>query len=397
MDELEAALDTWVTGFITAERAPDHIDAWVDRTWTAIAAEVPEIADDADLATLIRTAISQHWQAFLDVLSGGTTFSLVPAAVDLAHELARRHLGLTSLFSIYRAAQRASWTYATEVVQAAPDSLDHEAILVIFWTQAGDWLDASVEESLRLHQEEAARIERRGDAQRFEAVQALLTGEAGDAHEPRELSATLGGYPVTGTHVALVLTALTSDALTALEPTAHKVAAQLGSRAPLVVRPSGREIWCWVPVKVDPEGDLLVEAPSIRVTVAGPHPGVDGFVLAHQEARAAVPAALARGSAVTTYDEVAALIALHASPASAERFTRRVLGPLADPEHAHLRQTALTVITTPGSADQVATVLGLHKNTVRYRMAQVERLLGRPVQHRIGDLVLALEYAGTFL
>jgi hypothetical protein len=386
-------LATWVTEFIAAERAPDHLDAWVARTWAAIAVDVPQIAADEDLAALIRTAISQHWQAFLDQLSGDeAAFRLVPAAVELAHELARRHVDLTPLFAIYRAAQRSSWTYATDVVQAAPASLDHEAILVIFWTQAAQWLDASVEESLRLHQVEAARIERRGDAQRFEAVRSLLAGEERD---PRELSAALGGYPITGSHVALVLTALTPEALATLEPTAAVLASGLGSRHPLVVRPSGRELWCWVATGA--LATLEVDDARIRVTAAGPHAGLDGFVLAHQEARAALPAALARTSTVTTYDEVAAITLLHADPAAAERFTRRVLGPLAEPEQAHLRHTALTVLGTPGSADHVAAVLGLHKNTVRYRIAQVERLIGRPLAQRSGELALALEYADTFL
>ncbi|UDY23709.1 PucR family transcriptional regulator [Nocardioides sp. Kera G14] len=393
-----AELEAWVGGFIMSERSDDRVAAWVDRTWRAIAVEVPAVAADADLAGLVRRAIDQHWRAFLDHLAGEASFRLVPAAVELAHELARRHLDLTLLLGIYRAAQRSSWVYATEVVRDAPVGLDHEGILVLFWTEAATWLDASVEESLLLHQHEAARIQQRGDAQRFEAVQALLGGTDRLERGPRELSAALGGYPVTESHVAVVLTALTPEALALLEPTAHRVASRLGRRAPLIVRPSGREAWCWVPADhLADLGSLGLDPVQLRISMAGPHPGIEGFVLAHQEAQAARSVALARSATVTTYDDVAVLTMLAADPEAAERFTRRVLGPLLDVRHDQLRDTVRAALTHAGDSTSLAEALGVHKNTVRYRLQQAERLLGQPIRPKARDLLLALDYADAFL
>ncbi|MFT4262902.1 MAG: helix-turn-helix domain-containing protein [Nocardioides sp.] len=399
-------LESWVDGFIAAERDPERIDAWVRRTWAAIETDVPQLATipgREELGELIRVAIGEHWRAFLDHLSGEGDFRLVPTAAELARELPRRHLDLTLLLAIYRAAQRSSWTYATEVVREAPAGVDHEEVLVLFWTEAAAWLDASVEESLVLHQREAAQIQQRGDAQRFEAVRGVLEGRDGAELDPRELSAALGGYPATGSHVALVLTALTPDALATLEPAARRIAARFGARAPLIVRPSGREAWCWVPSErarpTEPRSAEAVELDpaQLRVTIAGPHAGLDGFVLAHNEARAAQVVALAGRTGLTAYDDVAALCLLALDPAAATRFARRVLGPLADARHGKLRETVRVVLTTPGGSEAVGGVLGVHKNTVRYRIGQAERLLGGPIQERARDLLLALDYAETFL
>ena len=84
-------------------------------------------------------------------------------------------------------------------------------------------------------------------------------------------------------------------------------------------------------------------------------------------------------------------------PDAAERFARTVLRGLAATELAELRDTVRHVLTTADSADQVAKSLGIHKNTVRYRTQQAERLLGHPIRERAGDLLLALDYFTAFL
>ena len=101
--------------------------------------------------------------------------------------------------------------------------------------------------------------------------------------------------------------------------------------------------------------------------------------------------------AVTAYDDVAALTLLALDHEAAERFTRMTLGELAAPEHDQLRLTVRSVLTSPDNADVIAAALGVHKNTVRYRLHQAERLLGRPLAIRAGDLLLALDYYEAFL
>lgn len=386
MTDQDPLLAAWVADFVEEVRRPDQVELWVARTVEAIRVAVPETAEFADeLAVVVR----DQWLAFVDRLGDERPFELPPSARELALELARRHLSLPTLLTIYRAAQQASWDYAIAVVRGAPAEIDHEALLVEFWGRAGAWLDASVEESVVLHQAEARRIEQRGDAQRFQLVAAVLDGED---HDPVTLSAALGGYPLNQAHVALVLHALTPDGIGHLEPCARRLA---GRHRTVVVRPGGRELWCWT---APHEHDLTGLDPAlVRVSLGGPASGLAGFVAAHREARAALPVALAHPRPLTRYDDVAALTVLTADHAAARRFAERTLGDLTDPQADRLRETVRAVLTTPGGAEAAARRLGVHKNTVRYRVAAAERALGGRLQERVGDLVLALDYYETFM
>ncbi|SLI09190.1 regulator of polyketide synthase expression [Mycobacteroides abscessus subsp. abscessus] len=74
---------------------------------------------------------------------------------------------------------------------------------------------------------------------------------------------------------------------------------------------------------------------------------------------------------------------------------RRELGALAgtDPATVRLRDTLHVYLSRQRSPEATAKALGVHKNTVRYRLQRIEELLGHPVEHR----ALALETALTCL
>jgi hypothetical protein len=388
-------MTSWAQSFAAAQRAPGELVPWVERTSAAILAGVPEIAD-SDLAPLIHRAVEEHWLAFLDGLFSEASFALVGSAGEAAVELARRHLGLPVLLRIYRIAQETSWDFAIDVIRHAPADLDHEALLVWFWGRAAAWFNASVDASVLLHQAEVARIRQAGDAERFEIVTELLAGTG----DPVTASARLGGHPLTGPQVGLVAHALTAEATAHLEPALLRVAARLGRARPLVVRPGGREVWAWLATgRTDLGAEPIGVDGDVRVTLGGPMPGLDGFVAAHRDAIAAQRVALAdrRGYLVTAYEDVAALALLAGDHPAAERFARRTLGALAEPSAGVLRETARAVLSTPGGAAAIASRLAVHGNTVRYRVGQLERLLGRPLPERAGDLLLALDYYDAFL
>ena len=141
-----------------------------------------------------------------------------------------------------------------------------------------------------------------------------------------------------------------------------------------------------------------IDASQVRLTVGGPAAGLAGFIAAHRDALMAQRVALSpvREVAVTEYSQVAALTLLALDHESAARFARDTLGPLADSDQRHLRDTVRIVLTSPESADVVAARLGVHKNTVRYRVQQAERMLDRPLQTGAGDLLLAIDYLDAF-
>lgn len=51
---------------------------------------------------------------------------------------------------------------------------------------------------------------------------------------------------------------------------------------------------------------------------------------------------------------------------------------------------------TTRSVEAVADRLFVHKNTVRYRIARAEELLGHPLTERAAHLALALRYVALF-
>ena len=356
-------------------------------------------------ATIIE-AIEEHWRAFLGEVSTndhGIT-ELVPAAHRLAVQLAGHHLDLPVLLMIYQAAQTASWDFAVGVVAGAPGDLDHTTLLIWFWTKASRWFTASIELSVAVYQEEFNRIRRRGDTRRHELVADVLSGkEIGAA----ELSAELGGHHLAGvSHVAIIAHALTTDAIERLEAAITAVSAAVHGAAPTLVRPGGRELWGWIHTP-DTAGALLesldsgslgIDAATVRLTVGGPASGMAGFIAAHKDARAAQRVALSpsRTTAVTVYRRVAALTLLALDHDAATRFALSTLGPLADPDHRQLRETMRVVLTSTESADAVAARLGVHKNTVRYRVQQAERMLDHPLRSGAGDLLLAIDYLDAF-
>ncbi|BBH16110.1 ABC transporter substrate-binding protein [Nocardioides baekrokdamisoli] len=400
----DPAVEAFIMEFIARELEPERVEAWVARVAEYVAQGAPDLASDPELATMLLDTVRDQWRTFVQTVlpakeSAQVRFQLVPSATAIAVEVARRRLDLGVLVNAYRMAQRAAWDYATGVVAGLPEDLDHAELLIRFWSAAGAWLDATVEQSILLHQNETRRIQQRGDAQRFDLVKRVLDG---GVIEPREMSAGLGGYAVTGSHVAVILVADGADSIAHLEATAVRLAERLGAPRPLLVQPGGRELWCWVS-GVDaarivglPGAEIL---PGIRVTVGGPHAGVDGFVAAYEDARRAQRLALApRAPRVLVYDDVAAIALLAADPA-AEAYVRRTLGKLASDEPAivRLRETVAAYADSCGSVADVAERFDLHKNTVRYRLDQAAKLVGLPFDGNASAVGLAIAYYDALL
>jgi hypothetical protein len=228
------------------------IDSWVDRMASAILAEVPEVADDAPLAELLRTSARAHWAAFLEGLtSPAGDVTLVRPAVEFASALAQRQIHLATLFKVYRIAQQTTWRYVTEAVPGASTAEVGDAeVLVHLWDRASAWIDASVSASVGVYQGARDRMRQGAVAERIEWIRKALDGQVLDT---REFSARLGGYPVSAYNTAFVLQAAENDTVAELERVAAQFAGDLGSRQLLVVPAGGRELWGWVGTRSNPE------------------------------------------------------------------------------------------------------------------------------------------------
>lgn len=401
----EGRVDAWFVDFVAGEGDPARVDAWVDRIARTILAEVPEVAEDAALATLMRTSVKSHWLAFLERLTAPAgEVALVMPAQEFAARLAERQIHLATLFKVYRIAQQGTWRYVTEVVPGAntPD-VDDTDLLVHLWDRASAWIDASVSASVDVYQDARDRMRQGAAAERLEWIRKALDGQALDT---REFSARLGGYPVSAYNTAFVLHAADNDTVAELERVASQFAGDLGSRQPLVVAPGGRELWAWVGTRSRPELRLLerrerqLVEQGVTAYVGTPGEGLEGFAVSHREARTAERITLRAGASrpVTLFPEVELLALVSDSGEAGRRFTLRTLGPLAEPTETaqRLRETLLTLVTA-GSVEEAAKALQVHKNTVRYRLAQAEESMGRSVSQAPVELALALRYHAAFL
>jgi len=120
-----------------------------------------------------------------------------------------------------------------------------------------------------------------------------------------------------------------------------------------------------------------VRGPAAAVGVGEPRGGVTGIERGFLEARTA----LARGPGVRHAEPLTLSNLLLSRPNPAVRgLSERILAPLIrfDTEHnSGLIETLRTYLSTDGSVQATAEQLFVHRNTVRYRLDQVEKLTGR--------------------
>lgn len=405
MPESLSAVADQIQQFLASETQPAAVDSWVERIRTPILENDQTLATDAVLAEHLRRAVRSHWMAFLASLGEPVReVHLVQAGALLAKELARREHPVTTLFAIYRTAQQAVWEYLTSGVGTTiPEGSTDAEFIVYFWSRASSWINASIEQSVEIFQAERDRVQQGAAAQRLVAVRSLLTGATLDG---REASAALGGHPLSGYNTALLLRSEEADRVADLSEAVGALARAVGTRNPLIVRPGGQDLWCWLSHRSTPDLEALkttedwLRARGISVAVGTPLTGPAGFRISHLEAQQAQKITFRRASSqsVTLFSEVELLSLLTANSEAAARFVRRRLGGLAEDGDgpARLRQTFHTLLVT-GSVEAAARALSVHKNTVRYRVSQAEALLDRPHDYSPTELALAIGYYEAFL
>jgi DNA-binding PucR family transcriptional regulator len=136
----------------------------------------------------------------------------------------------------------------------------------------------------------------------------------------------------------------------------------------------------------------------VLVALGRPASGLDGFRRSHQDALEALRVAQLAGRAggtVTRYDEVELAALCSANVEACREFVAAELGDLAaDTEDVRrLRETLEAFFDSSSNFRSTAARLGLHHNTVRYRLTQAEKLLGHPAGERRLQLELALHIA----
>jgi len=325
-------------------------------------------------------------------------------AIGYTKEYVVRGLELSLMQRAYRTGQRVFSGIILERLRATTDDADHLAEAMVFFNA---WIFAYVETIERrltdIYVTEHEQWARGAAAVRAIEVRALLGAPA--AVDTAAVSLRLG-YELDRFHVGFVVWSEevgegpgdAGDLFAEMERTAAAVARSLGSGAPLTVV-EGRHLACWAGRRSEPDLSRARlprgGAGGLSVATGTPAQGVEGFVSSHREAllaRRVVRLSGDDGGAVSTFPDLALEALLTEDPDAARRFAARELGPLAVRDTATIRfaSTVAVFLEEGSSFVRSGRRLGVHANTVAYRVRRAESLLGRPVTERQLELRVAL-------
>lgn len=331
---------------------------------------------------------------------------LPPAAAAYARAAVERGVPVTGALRSLRLGHAVLWQHLLpRLRERASDAIELERSIAL----AGAWSFAVIDRiSLQgevVWEAERDRWLRSSSALQAEVIEQLLAGEALDS----ATAALRLNYELERPHLAAVAWAdeIQDDraAVSAVEEALVAVAAAAGAGRPLIQARGTHSAAGWIGLPLGtPPGELtglspaLDPASGVRVAVGAVADGAAGFRESYRQATLARRvAALSRRppGSVTEFPRVALIALATADLDQARAFVAATLGPLtpADDLTRRLAATVQTYLEEDASSSRAARRLGVHENTVRYRMRQAEELLGRPVSSASLELQVALRIA----
>lgn len=395
-------LRDWAARFAREQSEHAQTERFVDRVDSEIIGAIPEIAADPVLVKDLHASTRHQWLAFLALLTQPEHQLVLPEqAGDLARSLARRGHDLGILLKVYRAAHRGVFGHFSATVDELDDgSPPPDEVLKFVWNRADLWIDDSIEQLIETYYAARQELHEGLLERRAAMVEALLAAEPMSSDE----ATTALGHAMLQWQTACVVWAADTRAglIDDLASTAADIAAALGGTRPLTHLAGSRDLWCWVATPHQPDLAALADIAGslaqrgVTVSVGMPGPGVEGFRSGHLEAKAAqhLCLELPQPPQVVNYRDVELLCLAADSGPLLHRMVHREVGALCGPDKnlAQLRDTALAYLTNRMNIEAAAAQLFVHKNTVRYRLARVEELLGHPLTERAANVELALRY-----
>jgi DNA-binding PucR family transcriptional regulator len=367
---------------------------------------IPELgrADDEDFRTGLLLSCESNLSTVWNGLVTGAALEAIsppPEAVQWAHDLVHRGVRLPALLRAYRLGHGLAERRVEEVageLAIEPDVRWRALARISHYMFA--YVDAICTALVDDYEQERDRWIRGAAAARAELVRAIIDRQPVDTRSASERLR----YDVSRRHLALIVWADPRDAARpggSLEAEAVRWASALGGGAVLTVPIGERVVWAWT------AGDALADdaaalshtaGDGVRVAIGTVREALSGMAESHEQARIARRVAEIRGvrpGTVVSYRAVGLTALLTADPAEAVRFAQTELGDLLAPTDtsARLRATVRVYLEENLSPARTARRLGIHQNTVVYRVKQVEELLGRRVEERRLHLEVALRLA----
>jgi len=367
---------------------------------------MPELDADEELAEGLHQSAYDNLEQIFDMLASGRPVgetSAPPGAIRYAETMVRRGTPLATLLRAYRLGTMWFWTlWRREIVKRVDDvellieAVDHSMSFVF------DYVDVVSEEVTEEYARQREHWARSAAALRQETVRAVLDGEPLD---PDVVAGRLG-YDLRADHLAFALSTRAADdaedVVARLERQGLALASALGARRTLLV-PDGRTVlWMWCAFETFPTDAAFGAAAADRELLDGvvatcgtAGSGREGFTTSHEDAlhvRELLRAGGRHPRRLVRYDNVVVHSLLAADLPRARRFVERELGALAatDDATSRVRATVTALMEEGGRTTTAAKRLGIHQNTVTYRVRQAERLLGHPLAERRFEVEVAL-------
>jgi PucR C-terminal helix-turn-helix domain/GGDEF-like domain len=234
------------------------------------------------------------------------------------------------------------------------------------------------------HARASKELQAKGEGQRGQIVRRLLAGEP--------LDRSLLGYQLEGSlHHGMVLRGSGGGDLV-------RVLSERGGYCKLIVDDGHDVCWAWLAARdaIDTR-DLAKDISraidgEITVALGEPAPGVGGWRLTHQQARAAAAVAREGGDPVVRYVDVALRASLLQDELLAESLRRIYLDPLGeDRDGGEGAKRILCAYFDAGrNVSSAAAALGINRQTVTKRIQAIDERLGGALQGRAADLEVAL-------
>lgn len=377
-----------------------------------LASRIGELNGDDCLLDLLGASIAGNVENILYSLQYSVPVDRIEppsAALEYARRLAQRGVPVNALVRAYRLGQQYLLQVAyAESLSRSDDqhvqSLAYEKIVSVTFDYI-DWISQQVVVVYE-HERECWLADRQ--TLRRARVEALVTGSNLDNAADMDAFEKGVGYRLRRRHLAAVIwvdeTGARHDQLRQFAGVINAIAEKIATDAPLVVARDRANAWAWLPVAHGFELDTEVvsavlgvdEEPQPMVAFGRPGRGLAGFRQSHLDALDAQRVQVLGNAprAVISYDEpgvgVAALLAQ--TPQATRRWVHATLGELArdDERHGHLRHTLRIFLQHGSSYTATADIMHMHKNSIKYRVANAEKALGRSIGADRQSIELAL-------
>ncbi|WP_029111965.1 CdaR family transcriptional regulator [Mycobacterium sp. URHB0044] len=380
------------------------------RTVSHIQAEAPELLPDAQIVEEARNGTEEsltQLAQLIELSADPRRLEPPPSTLAFIRSAVWRQVPLADNMRFYRLAQEQVWQwFFARITETCPDPGDLATALELTTRFLFAFVDGAT-----VRVDEAYEIERetwlRGAAAaRADAIDDIL---ADREHDGQAASKRLR-YDVGRHHLGVIAwvdhVPATGDALALLNESLSRVARSFAAESSLT-QPTGSLVvaaWFSSPRAFPTDEVAIVESgwesnslpDGLSIAVGEPGHGLAGFRRTHIQAghaRRVASLVAPHGGPVTRYRDVAVAALCTADGNHAAAFVGSVLGQLAadDDVTFRLATTLATYLRENRSRTRTAALLGVHPNTVSYRVRQAEELLGRDLAGDLLDLQVALE------